>query len=146
MPRWTEGAAEGFGGLRNGSNFRDTSDVTLPAMAPIIHESVHQPHAMLPLHRHAQAYAALVLDGAYEERSVDGCFKCTTGDLVIHPPLHAHRNSFPTSGAVTINFPVPVDDLGDYVVLALTMHQDLERLARTNPTAAGHAALEEAAY
>src|ERR1019366_6821518 len=35
---------------------------------------------------------------------------------------------------------------GDYVVLALTMHQDLERLARTNPTAAGHAALEEAAY
>jgi AraC-like DNA-binding protein len=109
------------------------------------HESVHQRYEELPLHRHALAYAALVLDGCYEERSIDGCFRCVAGDLVIHPPHHAHRNAFPESDATIFNFPVAIDNPAEYVVLKVANHDALERIARDNPFAAGDAVLEEAA-
>lgn len=46
------------------------------------------------LHRHSAPYLALVLEGGYEECSVDGVWRCEPGDLVVHPPLHLHTNRF----------------------------------------------------
>ncbi|HKQ18270.1 MAG TPA: helix-turn-helix domain-containing protein [Candidatus Eisenbacteria bacterium] len=46
------------------------------------------------LHRHSAPYLALVLEGGYEECSVDGVWRCEPGDLVVHPALHLHLNRF----------------------------------------------------
>jgi AraC-like DNA-binding protein len=64
-----------------------------------------------PQHRHGHAYAALVLDGEYEEVSVDGRFLCRRGDIVLHPPLHAHANAFGSKGASVLNIALPASAL-----------------------------------
>ncbi len=46
------------------------------------------------LHRHSAPYVALVLEGGYDECSVDGAWRCEPGDLVVHPPMHLHMNRF----------------------------------------------------
>ena len=35
-------------------------------------ESSHQPFEKMAMHRHAKSYAAMVLDGSYEEHGPDG--------------------------------------------------------------------------
>lgn len=54
----------------------------------------HAPTARGTLHRHSAPYLALVLEGGYEECSVDGVWRCEPGDLVVHPALHLHLNRF----------------------------------------------------
>lgn len=70
------------------------------------HLTRHGPDEVLPVHRHAEAYAALVLDGEHEEASVDGRFHCTPGSLVLHPRWHAHGNRFGRSGGRVANLPL----------------------------------------
>jgi AraC family transcriptional regulator len=69
--------------------------------------SCHCASGREPLHRHALAYAALVLEGEYEEASVDGRFLCRAGDIVLHPAHHAHANSFGRRGARVLNIALP---------------------------------------
>jgi len=54
----------------------------------------HAAGARATLHRHSAPYLALVLEGGYEECSVDGVWRCEPGDLVVHPALHLHLNRF----------------------------------------------------
>lgn len=54
----------------------------------------HTAAARGTLHRHSAPYLALVLEGGYEECSVDGVWRCEPGDLVVHPALHLHVNRF----------------------------------------------------
>lgn len=54
----------------------------------------HTAAARGTLHRHSAPYLALVLEGGYEECSVDGVWRCEPGDLVVHPALHLHLNRF----------------------------------------------------
>lgn len=54
----------------------------------------HPAGARATLHRHSAPYVALVLEGGYEECSVDGAWRCEPGDLVVHPPMHLHMNRF----------------------------------------------------
>ena len=54
----------------------------------------HPAGACAALHRHEASYVALVLEGGYEEYSVDGVWRCEPGDLVVHPPMHLHMNRF----------------------------------------------------
>jgi AraC-like DNA-binding protein len=62
-------------------------------------------------HRHARAYVALILDGAYSELSADGAWVCEPGDVVIHPPHHLHANSFKGRTKV-LNLQIPVEYTG----------------------------------
>lgn len=96
----------------------------------------------MPAHRHRESYAALVLDGVYAEASIDGRFSCSTGVLTVHPPWHAHADEFGASGAVVLNFPMPVTD--SLVSVKIPDPRALADLARQCPLEAGHAALEEA--
>ena len=57
----------------------------------------------LPTHRHAGAYASLVLRGDYLEASADGPIACTPGILILHPAFHAHGNRFGGRGARVVN-------------------------------------------
>ena len=107
-----------------------------------IFESTHAPSVLMSAHRHRESYAALVLDGTYAEASLDGRFSCSAGVLTVHPPWHTHANEFGGSGAVVLNFPMPVTD--SLISVRIPNPQALAALARKCPVDAGHAALEEA--
>lgn len=106
-----------------------------------IFKSTHAPLVFMSAHRHRDSYAALVLDGAYAEASLDGRFSCSSGVLTVHPPWHMHANEFGSSGAVVLNFPMPVTD--SLISVRIPNPQALADLARKCPVDAGHAALEE---
>ncbi|WP_420430664.1 helix-turn-helix domain-containing protein [Hyphobacterium sp.] len=108
----------------------------------LAHESHHEPSTSLPVHRHAESYAALVLDGGYEELTLDGRFDCVPGMLVIHPAWHAHGDAFGRGGAVVLNLPAPLAD--GFCAIRVVNAAALEILARRNPQAAAEAACEEA--
>ena len=105
-------------------------------------QSTYAPLGCMSAHRHRDSYAALVLEGNYAEASIDGRFSCSSGVLTVHPPWHTHANEFSDSGAVVLNFPIPVTD--SLVSVRVSNPQALADLARTSPAEAGHAALEEA--
>lgn len=67
----------------------------------------HPAGARTTLHRHAAPYVAFVLEGGYEERSIDGLWRCEAGDLVIHPPMHLHVNDFAGRRSRVLNFVLP---------------------------------------
>ena len=94
------------------------------------------------MHRHSESYAALVLDGGYEECGADGRFQCEAGMLIVHPSWHCHADKFSAQGAVVLNLPLESSTEG------LTCGQvadvaAIEKLARRSPEMAGRAALEE---
>jgi len=95
------------------------------------------------MHRHNAAYGALVLDGNYEEASVDGRFSCGRGTLVIHPVWHAHGDTFGTGGATVLNLPLPDMDTSALQAFDVNDVDCLERLAHDDPGAAAQAALDE---
>jgi AraC-like DNA-binding protein len=65
----------------------------------------------LPRHRHAEAYAAVVLSGAYEEAGDAGRRRVGPGDVVVHRAFEAHLNRTPPAGAQVLNLPLPRADL-----------------------------------
>ena len=67
-------------------------------------ETRHPARGTIALHRHAAPYLALVLEGTYEEFSVDGAWICEPGDLVVHPAWHLHANRFHDADCVVLNF------------------------------------------
>jgi AraC family transcriptional regulator len=71
------------------------------------HETRHARDDVLPTHRHRGAYAALVIEGAYREASLDGPLRCTPGTLVLHPAFHAHGDRFGGGGARVLNVLLP---------------------------------------
>ena len=106
------------------------------------YETRHAACETLPVHRHAMGYAALVLDGGYEEVCADGRFACGPGTLVIHPAWHTHGDEFGCGGAVVLNLPdIDADSLS---VIRISNPQALEKLARAHPGLAAEAVREEA--
>lgn len=106
------------------------------------YESSHVSGEQIARHRHSEAYAALVLDGEYDELSADGRYSCTRGILTIHPSWHQHADEIGKSGATILNWPMShVDGLRS---VRVTDIDALERLARSCPIKAANAAIEEA--
>lgn len=105
------------------------------------YETRHEAGTSLAVHRHADGYAALVLEGGYQEVTVEGRFACAPGTLVIHPAWHAHGDEFGTGGAVVLNLPAPLAD--GFSAIRVSDPQALEQLARSDPHKAAEAAREE---
>jgi AraC-like DNA-binding protein len=59
----------------------------------------------IPRHRHAQAYAAVVLSGGYEECGSEGRFRVRAGDVLLHGPFDAHLDRFENSAEI-VNLPM----------------------------------------
>ena len=57
----------------------------------------------LERHVHAEAYAALVLSGSYEEAGDNGRFAVSAGDVVFHDRFEAHLDRFSKQGAMVLN-------------------------------------------
>lgn len=68
-----------------------------------LHETRHTLGECIRPHRHEQSYAALVLEGAYEEAGPDGLWRVEAGDLIVHPPFHLHLNRFGVANARVLN-------------------------------------------
>ena len=69
--------------------------------------STHPAGSLLPGHRHEVTYLALVLEGTYEELSVDGIWRCGPGDMIAHPPFHFHINRFHGKRVRVMNLTIP---------------------------------------
>lgn len=83
-----------------------------------LHETRHGAGEHIGAHRHDLAYAALVLEGDYEETSPEGVWRVEAGDLVVHPPYHLHLNRFERGAARVLNFALPhADAPRSYAVL-----------------------------
>lgn len=65
--------------------------------------------AYLARHRHARAYAALVLEGSYEEAGDHGRWRVSAGDLVVHSAFDAHHDRIASAGCALLNLPLPPD-------------------------------------
>lgn len=101
-------------------------------------------------HRHELGYAALVLDGAYDELSADGVWRVAAGDLVLHPSFHLHLNRFELGGARVLNVALPhvllrTWDAQDYAVMRVRDPDRFVRKAETHEVDAVGEALEDAA-
>ena len=107
-----------------------------------LHETRHAPFEKMAMHRHRRAYAALVLDGGYEECGPDGRFSCRVGGLIIHPAWHRHADEFGRDGSVVLNLPLEVADGLTYAEVSDV--GAIESLARRSPDQAARAAIEEA--
>jgi len=75
-----------------------------------VFETRHPAGGVIEPHRHEDAYAAIVLEGAYEESSVDGTWLCEPGDVVVHPRWHLHTDRFASRRTRVLNVlaPLPV--------------------------------------
>jgi AraC-like DNA-binding protein len=67
----------------------------------------HAPRSQTKVHRHAAPYVAFVLEGGYQESSVDGIWQCEPGDLVVHPRMHLHVNRFSGRRSRVLNIVLP---------------------------------------
>lgn len=63
--------------------------------------------AVFDRHVHEEAYAALLLEGGYEEAGDRGRFRVKAGNVVFHEPFEAHLDRFPESGALVLNLKLP---------------------------------------
>lgn len=60
---------------------------------------------VLGRHRHPLPYAAVVLDGTFEEAGDGGRRRVEEGDVLVHGPFEAHLDRFGRRGAVVVNLP-----------------------------------------
>lgn len=96
--------------------------------------------AELAPHRHRHAFAALVVEGVYEEISYDGRFVCVPGALVVHPRFHRHADRFGAAGGRVVNIPLPDDEadrLGYRVLGLAEPHRLLDAVQHGAGRAAG---------
>jgi AraC-like DNA-binding protein len=61
----------------------------------------------VPRHRHASAYAALVLSGGYEECGSRGCFRVGPGDVLLHGAFDAHLDRFENRETMILDLMLP---------------------------------------
>ncbi|HEU5293569.1 MAG TPA: helix-turn-helix domain-containing protein [Burkholderiaceae bacterium] len=68
-----------------------------------------QPRLVMPRHRHAHGYIALVLSGGYVEAGDLGRWHVAPGDALVHGPFDAHLDHVGSTGARVLNLPLPLD-------------------------------------
>ena len=97
---------------------------------------------MIDRHIHDAAYAAVVLEGGYEEAGECGRWRVRAGDVLIHARFSSHWNRAPDRGAVVLNLPLPPQP-ADAPAMARAADPDLlVRLAERDPAEASVALLD----
>jgi len=115
-----------------------------------VYETQHARGDCIAAHRHELGYAALVLDGAYDELSADGVWRVEAGDLVLHPSFHLHLNRFELGDARVLNVALPHAllrklEARKYAVLRVHDPDRFARKAETQEIDAVGEALDDAA-
>jgi len=101
----------------------------------------------IPLHRHDQAYVAVVLCGSYEECGSRGRLRASPGDVLLHNAFDAHLNRFRHTGAQILNL-VGAGPARGFGLGRVTDPDAIARAAERDPIEAGvrlHEQLRETA-
>lgn len=61
----------------------------------------------VPRHRHFEAYATIVIEGAYEQSAYAGRMRVSAGDVLIQPTLDCHANAMLSRGIRLQRLPWP---------------------------------------
>lgn len=88
----------------------------------------------IPRHLHAAPYAAVVLEGGYEEAGERGRYRVEAGDVLVHTAFSAHWNPAPGRRAVVLNLPLTAAP--NFAIARLPDPDALVRLAERDPIAA----------
>ncbi|QAY75310.1 helix-turn-helix domain-containing protein [Sphingosinicella sp. BN140058] len=64
----------------------------------------------LAWHAHDQAYAAIVLRGAYMEAGDGGRYRAEPGQVLVHPPRSGHANWIDGNQVAVVNVPLSIAD------------------------------------
>jgi len=65
--------------------------------------------ATMPRHSHAHSYAAVVIDGHYEEAGDGGRYRVAAGDVLLHAPFSSHCDRVPGGRNRVLDIPLPDD-------------------------------------
>jgi len=87
-------------------------------------------------HRHARAYAALVLGGDYVEAGDAGRRRVSAGEVVLHDGFEAHANQFGAHGATVLNLPLPDNWRSPAAFMRVADPDAVVRAAERDPAAA----------
>lgn len=98
--------------------------------------------ARVPRHRHATAYAALVLSGSYEECGSRGRFRVGAGDVLVHDAFDAHLDRFDACGAEILNLPISTESRSWFVLGCVGDGDKIARMAESNVESASVLLLE----
>jgi AraC-like DNA-binding protein len=79
------------------------------ARATPIGRQRHGRREALARHLHAQAFAALVLSGSYEEAGDSGLHRVSPGDVLLHGTHERHLDRFGAAGSNVLVLPLPAD-------------------------------------
>jgi len=102
----------------------------------------HSPHEMLARHRHAQAFAAIVLSGTYVEAGDSGRHQVGPGNVIFHDPYESHLDRFGATRVEVLS--LPFYRKGDWPIVAAVKDPDaIARLAERDMREAA-AALSDA--
>ena len=66
----------------------------------------HSPKEVLPRHKHASSFAALVLSGHYVEAGDTGCHHVGPGDVLVHQAYESHIDRFADEPAEVLIIPL----------------------------------------
>jgi AraC-like DNA-binding protein len=92
--------------------------------------------AVLPRHRHDAPYAAVVLEGGYEEAGDGGRFRAQAGDVLIHGAFSAHLDRADRRTTV-LNLPAPWLWMGGSTRMSVDDPDAVARQAERDLPAAG---------
>ena len=95
----------------------------------------------LPRHQHLQAYATLVLDGAYEQTAYAGRLIAEPGAVLVQPTLDCHANRMLGPGAKIVRLPWR-REAGVGGVFRIRAFDEVRRVAERDPLEAGEALAE----
>jgi AraC-like DNA-binding protein len=87
-------------------------------------------------HRHVDAYAAVILAGAYEEAGDRGRFQVAAGDVLLHDRFEAHLDRFSSLGAVVLNLRLPAGHSFEPGVATVADPDSVVRAAERSRTSA----------
>jgi AraC-like DNA-binding protein len=95
------------------------------------------PGQLIARHRHAAAYAAVVLKGGYEEAGSEGRRIVRAGDVLIYHAYASHLDRIGAKGAELLNIALPQDAVTtDICAGTIADPEALQRVHRTDPRAA----------
>jgi AraC-like DNA-binding protein len=89
----------------------------------------------LPRHQHVSAYATLILEGQFIQRSYAGRLHLQPGDVLINPSLDCHANQMLTNGVTLVRLPWSQEHSWGGVHRSVSI-DIVSRLAATDPVEA----------
>lgn len=101
-----------------------------------------RPNVNVPRHKHAEAYATIVLSGGLEECGSRGRIGVQAGDVLLHGAFDAHLDRIFVVGAEVLNLKIPGLGAIPFEVGEISDADQIAKAAETDPACAAELLLE----